>query len=68
MGSYIYTCSQERGSSLCMVVQFGVHEGLERYMHGCTASFAFCELPETWHDVQTTSLMACDTFFYRDGL
>ena len=47
--------------------RFGVHEGLERYMHGCTASFAFCELPETWHGVQATSLMAYATFFYRDG-
>ena len=49
--------------------RFGVHEGLERYMHGCTASFAFCELPETWHGVQATSLMAWHMIFFfdRDG-
>jgi len=51
-----------------MVAQFGIHEGLERHVHGwLVALLHLCELPETWRDVQITSLMACDTFFYRDG-
>jgi hypothetical protein len=50
------------------VGRFGVHEGLERYMHGCTASFAFCELPETWHGVQATSLMAWHMIFFLIGM
>ena len=64
---YIHVVKREH-QSLCMVAQFGIHEGLERHMHGwLVALLHLCELRETWYEAQATSLMAYATFFYRDG-